>query len=69
MQVGTLSELLMKKKEYIDQICGMLQQYVFPELKAPQGHLRARVCFQFELKWSCDSFFSGLQCFERLHGH
>ncbi|XP_059474661.1 importin-7 isoform X2 [Neocloeon triangulifer] len=42
--VGTLAELLIKKKEYCDQVCGMLQQYVFPELKAPQGHLRARAC-------------------------
>jgi hypothetical protein len=49
-QVGTLSELLMKKKEYIDQICGMLQQYVFPELKAPQGHLRARVSLGIAVK-------------------
>jgi hypothetical protein len=40
----------MKKKEYIDQICGMLQQYVFPELKAPQGHLRARVSVGIKFK-------------------
>ncbi|XP_065333420.1 importin-7 [Cloeon dipterum] len=42
--VGTLAELLIKKKEYSDSICGMLRQYVFPELKAPEGHLRARAC-------------------------
>jgi hypothetical protein len=62
----------MKKKEYIDQICGMLQQYVFPELKAPQGHLRARVSFGIEVKQMMEvstSFVVGLQCFERLHGH
>lgn len=60
----------MKKKEYIDQICGMLQQYVFPELKAPQGHLRARVSIRADVKlFDLTNFIAGLQCFERLHRH
>lgn len=41
--IGSLSEILMKKKEYKRQMDKMLLQYVVPEFHSPYGHMRARV--------------------------
>lgn len=43
--VGTLHEILMKKKEYREEISSLLNQYVYPEFRSPMGHMRARVCW------------------------
>nr|BAN20938.1 importin 7 [Riptortus pedestris] len=43
--VGTLAELLFKRKQYKDQMEQMMVQYVFPEFNSPHGHMRARACW------------------------
>uniref|UniRef100_A0A0C9RDD3 Ipo7_0 protein n=1 Tax=Fopius arisanus TaxID=64838 RepID=A0A0C9RDD3_9HYME len=43
--VGTLADILLKKKLYKDQMDKMLVQYVFPEFVNPHGHMRARACW------------------------
>ncbi|XP_063546915.1 importin-7 isoform X2 [Cydia strobilella] len=43
--VGTLSDLLIKKKFYKDEIDSLLSQYVFPEYSNPLGYMRARACW------------------------
>uniref|UniRef100_T1HBP5 Importin N-terminal domain-containing protein n=1 Tax=Rhodnius prolixus TaxID=13249 RepID=T1HBP5_RHOPR len=43
--VGTLAEILFKKKPYKEQMEQMLVQYVFPEYASPHGHMRARACW------------------------
>ncbi|XP_033832240.1 importin-8 isoform X2 [Periophthalmus magnuspinnatus] len=43
--VGTLAELLLKKRAYREQMEMMLQNYVFPLLNSPLGYLRARSCW------------------------
>uniref|UniRef100_A0A224XHI9 Putative nuclear transport receptor ranbp7/ranbp8 importin beta superfamily n=1 Tax=Panstrongylus lignarius TaxID=156445 RepID=A0A224XHI9_9HEMI len=43
--VGTLAEILFKKKPYKEQMEQMLVQYVFPEYSSPHGHMRARACW------------------------
>ncbi|GFG30315.1 hypothetical protein Cfor_02128 [Coptotermes formosanus] len=43
--VGTLADLLLKKKAYKEQMDDMLCQYVFPEFASPRGHMRARACW------------------------
>ncbi|CAB0029281.1 unnamed protein product [Trichogramma brassicae] len=43
--VGTLADILLKKKLYKDQMDKMLMQYVFPEFNSPHGHMRTRACW------------------------
>ncbi|PSN35756.1 Importin-7 [Blattella germanica] len=43
--VGTLADVLLKKKLYKEQMDDMLCQYVFPEFTSPRGHMRARACW------------------------
>lgn len=43
--VGTLSDVLMKKKFYRDQIDSLITQYVFPQFQSPLGYMRARACW------------------------
>lgn len=43
--IGSISEVLLKKKEYRNQIEQMLTAYVFPEFASPHGHMRARACW------------------------
>ncbi|CAH0401822.1 unnamed protein product [Chilo suppressalis] len=43
--VGTLNEIVMKKKCYKDEIDSLLSQYVFPEFQSPLGYMRARACW------------------------
>ncbi|CAK1554699.1 unnamed protein product [Leptosia nina] len=43
--VGTLSDVLIKKKMYKDEIDKLLSQYVFPEFNSPYGYMRARACW------------------------
>ncbi|KAK7864998.1 hypothetical protein R5R35_000025 [Gryllus longicercus] len=43
--VGTLADVLLKKKLYKEQMDNMLCQYVFPEFASPRGHMRARACW------------------------
>lgn len=43
--VGSLAEVLLKKKIFKDQVETLLMTYVFPEFASPHGHLRARACW------------------------
>ncbi|KAG7199899.1 hypothetical protein KM043_014345 [Ampulex compressa] len=43
--VGSLAEVLLKRKVYREQMDKMLMQYVFPEFNSPHGHMRARACW------------------------
>lgn len=43
--VGTLADVLLKKKVYRDNMEQMLVAYVFPELQSTHGHMRARACW------------------------
>ncbi|XP_068617369.1 importin-7 [Battus philenor] len=43
--VGTLNDILIKKKMYKEEIDSLLSQYVFPEFHSPLGYMRARACW------------------------
>lgn len=43
--IGTLADVLLKKRAYREQVEGMLTTYVFPEFQNPAGHMRARACW------------------------
>lgn len=43
--VGSLADILLRKKIYKDQMDKMLMQYVFPEFNSVHGHMRARACW------------------------
>ncbi|XP_055706961.1 importin-7 isoform X2 [Phlebotomus papatasi] len=43
--VGTLAEVLLKKKMFREQMETLLTNYVFPEFGSPHGLLRARACW------------------------
>ncbi|XP_030844943.1 importin-7 isoform X1 [Strongylocentrotus purpuratus] len=40
--IGTLAEILLKKKIYKDQMEQMLVSHIFPEFQSPHGYMRAR---------------------------
>ncbi|XP_049885223.1 importin-7 isoform X2 [Pectinophora gossypiella] len=46
--VGTLNDILMKKKYYKEEIDSLLSQYVFPEFHSNLGHMRARACWTLQ---------------------
>lgn len=43
--VGTVSDVLMKRKHYKDQMDSLVTQYIFPEFNNPLGYMRARACW------------------------
>ncbi|XP_050360804.1 importin-7 [Nymphalis io] len=43
--VGTLNDILIKKKFYKEEIDSLLSQYVFPEFHSQLGYMRARACW------------------------
>lgn len=43
--IGTLADVLIKKKAYRHQMEQMLTSYIFPEFNSPHGHMRARACW------------------------
>lgn len=43
--IGTLADVLLKRKMYRTQLENMLVQHVFPEFKSSLGYLRARACW------------------------
>jgi len=43
--IGTLADVLLKRKIYKTQLENMLVQHVFPEFKSSLGYLRARSCW------------------------
>lgn len=43
--IGSIAEVLLKKKEYREHVEQMLTEYVFPEFTSPHGHMRARACW------------------------
>ncbi|XP_015762265.1 PREDICTED: importin-7-like [Acropora digitifera] len=43
--IGTLADVLLKRKMYRTQLENMLLQHVFPEFKSSLGYLRARACW------------------------
>ena len=50
--IGTLADVLMKKRAYREQLESMLTTYVFPEFQNTAGHMRARSCWV--LHYFCD---------------
>ncbi|XP_043287357.1 importin-7 [Venturia canescens] len=43
--VGSLADILLKRKIYKEQMEKILVQYVFPEFNSSHGHMRARACW------------------------
>ena len=43
--IGTMADILLKKKIYKEQMEQFLVAIVFPEFNSPHGHLRARACW------------------------
>lgn len=43
--VGTLADILLKKKMYKDQLDHLFIKFVFPEFQSTRGHMRARACW------------------------
>lgn len=43
--IGSVAEILLKRKEYRDQLEEMLNVYIFPEFNSRHGHMRARACW------------------------
>jgi importin-7 len=43
--IGSLADVLPKKKIFKDQVENLLVTYVFPGFQSPNGHLRARSCW------------------------
>ena len=43
--IGTMADILLKKKLYKQQMEEFIMQFVIPAFQAPQGHLRARACW------------------------
>jgi len=43
--IGTMADILLKKKIYKDRMEQFLVNIVFPEFNSPHGHLRARACW------------------------
>ena len=55
---GSLSETLLKKKQYAPELEGLMVSSVFPDFNSPVGFLRCRACWMIqrfsETKWSDD---------------
>ncbi|CAG9771004.1 unnamed protein product [Ceutorhynchus assimilis] len=43
--VGSLADVLLRKKPYKDQLDQFFIKYVFPEFRCDRGHMRARACW------------------------
>lgn len=43
--IGSLSDILLRKKMYRDQLDQLFIKYVFPEFNSSRGHMRARACW------------------------
>ncbi|CAH0547642.1 unnamed protein product [Brassicogethes aeneus] len=43
--VGSLADILLKKKELKEQLDQLFLKYVFPEFQSDRGHMRARACW------------------------
>ncbi|CAH1099995.1 unnamed protein product [Psylliodes chrysocephalus] len=43
--VGSLADILLRKKLYRDQLDQLFIKYVFPEFNSDRGHMRARACW------------------------
>lgn len=43
--VGTLADILLKKKLYREQLDQFFIKYVFPQFSSDRGHMRARACW------------------------
>jgi hypothetical protein len=56
--LGSLSEVLFRKKPYVDEVEGLLISSVFPEFGSPVGFLRSRACWMVQrfssVKWTDD---------------
>ncbi|XP_012218774.1 importin-7 [Linepithema humile] len=46
--IGSLADVMLKKKDFKDQMDKVLVQYIFPEFNSPHGHLRARACWAMQ---------------------
>lgn len=45
--VGTLADILLKKKAYSEHLDHLFIKYIFPEFRSTRGHMRARACWIF----------------------
>ena len=52
--IGTMADILLKKKTYKDKLEQFLVNIVFPEFQSPHGHLRARACWMLH-------YFAGMK--------
>mmetsp|Transcript_6423 Transcript_6423/g.12103 ORF Transcript_6423/g.12103 Transcript_6423/m.12103 type:complete len:1045 (-) Transcript_6423:2118-5252(-) len=56
--LGSLSEVLFRKKPYVTEVEGLLISSVFPEFGSPVGFLRSRACWMVQrfssVKWTDD---------------
>lgn len=56
--LGSLSDILFKKKPYADEVEGLLISNVFPAFTSPVGFLRSRACWMVQrfssVKWTDD---------------
>lgn len=43
--IGSIAEVLLKKKQYREEIEQWLRAFVFPEFQSDRGHMRARACW------------------------
>ncbi|XP_019742203.1 importin-7 [Hippocampus comes] len=57
--IGSLAEILLKKKVYKDQMEFMLQNYVFPLFRSDLGYMRARACWV--IQYFCEVRFKSDQ--------
>ncbi|KAK6629508.1 hypothetical protein RUM43_003325 [Polyplax serrata] len=64
--VGTLADVLNRKKMYEDQLETMLCQHVLPQFSSPHGHMRARACWVLhyfsEIKFKEDNVLGEAAC-------
>ena len=51
--IGTMADILLKKKVYKEKMEEFLKHIVFPEFNSKHGHLRARSCWMLH-------YFAGL---------
>lgn len=65
--IGSIAEVLLKKKDYRDQVEQMLTAYVFPEFTSPHGHMRARAFWVLQMFSEVE--FKNLQVLHQIIQH
>lgn len=70
--VGTLADILLKKKVFKELLDQLFLKYVFPEFNSERGHMRARACWVLhyfsEFSFRQVSFISSSHfCYSFIH--